>query len=107
MDEQRILDEMERNLAADDPRLAARLDSFGQPRLPRPIRSQQVRTIGGVLALALIAAITVMVFVISPFAGHVRSDGNTRPHGGTPRRPPARRGRPQPVPPTSPATTPS
>ena len=84
MDEQRILDEMERNLAADDPRLAARLGSFGQPRLPRPIRSQQVRTIGGVLALALIAAITVMVFVISPFAGHVRSDGNTRPHGGTP-----------------------
>ncbi len=70
MDEQRILDEMERNLAADDPRLAARLGSFGQPRLPTAVRAQHVRTIGGVLALALIAAVTIMVFVISPFAKH-------------------------------------
>jgi hypothetical protein len=70
MDEQRILDEMERNLAADDPRLAARLGSFGQPRLPGTNRAQQVRTISGVLALALIAAVTIMVFVISPFAKH-------------------------------------
>lgn len=68
MDEQRILDEMERNLAANDPRLAARLDSFGQPRRPGTIRLQHARTIGGVLALALIAAVTVMMFVISPFA---------------------------------------
>lgn len=73
MDEQRILEEMERNLAADDPRLAARLGSFGQPRLPGPIRSQHARTVGGVLALALIAAVTIMVFVISPFANHVRN----------------------------------
>lgn len=73
MDEQRILEEMERNLAADDPRLAARLGSFGQPRLPGPIRSQHARTVGGVLALALIAAVTIMVFVISPFANTVRN----------------------------------
>ncbi len=31
MDEQRILEEMERMLAADDPRLAAKLAAFGQP----------------------------------------------------------------------------
>jgi cytoskeletal protein RodZ len=73
MDEQRILDEMERNLAADDPRLAARLGSFGQPRLPTAMRAQHVRTIGGVLALALIAAVTIMVFVISPFAKHMQN----------------------------------
>jgi Protein of unknown function (DUF3040) len=74
MEEQRILDEMERNLAAEDPRLAARLGGFGQQRLRSPLRSQQARTIGGVLALALIAAITIMVFVISPFANHARQD---------------------------------
>jgi len=74
MEEQRILDEMERNLAAEDPRLATRLSAFGQQRLPRPLRSQQARTIGGVLALALIAAITIMVFVVSPFANHARNE---------------------------------
>jgi cytoskeletal protein RodZ len=73
MDEQRILDEMERKLAADDPRLAARLGSFGQ-RMPSHMRFQHARTIGGVLALALIAAVTVMVFVVSPFANHVRNE---------------------------------
>jgi hypothetical protein len=78
MDEQRILDEMERTLAAADPRLAARLGSFGQQRLTGAVRSSQARTIGGVLALALIAAVTVMVFVISPFASHVRND-TTKP----------------------------
>jgi hypothetical protein len=74
MEEQRILDEMERNLAAEDPRLAARLGGFGRQRLRGPLRSQQARTIGGVLALALIAAVTIMVFVISPFANHARND---------------------------------
>jgi hypothetical protein len=74
MEEQRILDEMERKLAADDPRLASRLGSFGQQRLPGAIRSQQARTVGGVLALALIAAITIMVFIVSPFAHHARTD---------------------------------
>lgn len=74
MEEQRILDEMERNLAAEDPRLATRLGGFGQQGLRSPLRSQQSRTIGGVLALALIAAVTIMVFVISPFANHARND---------------------------------
>jgi hypothetical protein len=80
-DEQRILDEMERNLAADDPRLAARLGSFGQPRLPGHLKIHHARTIGGVFALALIAAVTVMVFVISPFANHMRNEQGPR---GTP-----------------------
>jgi hypothetical protein len=79
MDEQRILDEMERNLVADDPRLAARLGSFGQTRVPGSI-SSHARTIGGVLALALIAAITVLVFVISPFANHLHGVQGPRSH---------------------------
>jgi Protein of unknown function (DUF3040) len=78
MDEQRILDEMERNLAADDPRLAARLESFGQPG-EGSLRLQHARTIGGVLALVLIAAVTVLMFVVSPFASHVYDPGKAPP----------------------------
>jgi hypothetical protein len=77
-DEQRMLDEMERNLAADDPRLAARLNSFGRARVPGQARLRHARTAGGILALALIAAVTVMVFMISPFANHLRNDEHPR-----------------------------
>jgi hypothetical protein len=68
MDEQRILEEMERNLAADDPRLASRLSAFGQQAMHSPLLSARARTISGVLALTLIAAVTLVLFVLSPFA---------------------------------------
>jgi hypothetical protein len=74
MEEQRILAEMERNLAADDPRLASRLTSFGQQRLPGTLSSQRVRTIAGLLALAMIAAVTVTMFMLSPYVNGRRSD---------------------------------
>jgi hypothetical protein len=70
MEEQRILDEMERNLAAEDPRLALRLDAFGQQRLPGPFTSARARTISGLLALALIAAVTAVMFALSPYDAH-------------------------------------
>jgi DUF3040 family protein len=69
MDEQRMLDEMERALAADDPRLAARLNAFGQ-HLPGLLSSPRAKAVSGLLALALIAAVTVMMFVLSPYARH-------------------------------------
>jgi hypothetical protein len=68
MDEQRILEEMERKLAADDPRLASRLSAFGQPGLQSPFLSARARMISGMLALTLIAAVTLVLFVLSPFA---------------------------------------
>jgi hypothetical protein len=68
MEEQRMLDEMERALAAEDPRLAARLNAFGQQHLPGLFSSPRAKTISGLLALALIAAVTVMMFVFSPYA---------------------------------------
>jgi Protein of unknown function (DUF3040) len=68
MDEQRILEEMERNLAADDPRLASRLSAFGQQGMHSPFLSGRAKTISGVLALTLIAAVTLVLFVLSPFA---------------------------------------
>ncbi|MGO8957883.1 MAG: DUF3040 domain-containing protein [Streptosporangiaceae bacterium] len=75
MDEQRILEEMERNLAADDPRLASRLSAFGQQALHGPFLSQRAKTISGVLALTLIAAVTLVLFVLGPLA---------RPHDKVP-----------------------
>jgi hypothetical protein len=74
MEEQRILAEMERNLAAEDPRLASRLSSFGQQRLPGTLRSQRVRTIAGLLALALIAAVTITMFMLSPYVNGRHDD---------------------------------
>jgi hypothetical protein len=70
MEEQRMLDEMERKLCADDPRLASRFNAFGTQSPRRVFRSQRARTISGLLAFVLIAAVTVMMFVLSPYAGH-------------------------------------
>ena len=44
MDEQRILEEMERKLADDDPLLASRLTSFGRPGLAALMRSRRSRS---------------------------------------------------------------
>jgi Protein of unknown function (DUF3040) len=73
MEEQRILDEIERKLAADDPRLAGRFNAFGQHRLPSTFTSARARTISCLVALALIAAVTVMMFVLSPMNRHSHS----------------------------------
>jgi hypothetical protein len=83
MEEQRMLDEMERQLAIDDPKLASRFNTFGQQRMPRAFTSQRVKTIVGLLALALIAAVTVMMFVLSPYGVHHGSTPRTTPAGAT------------------------
>jgi hypothetical protein len=70
MEEQRMLDEMERQLCADDPRLASRFNSFGQQRPRGTFGSQRARTISGFVAFLLIAAVTVMMFLLSPYSGH-------------------------------------
>ena len=82
MEEQRILDEMERQLCAEDPRLASRFNSFGLPRTSGSIGSQRARTISGILAFILIAAVTIMMFVLSPYSGTRHQPGpapNTTP----------------------------
>lgn len=80
MDEQRMLDEMERQLATDDPKLASRFNKFGQRRKPGVFASQRIKAIVGLLALALIAAVTVMMFVLSPYSHH-RAAPRTTPAG--------------------------
>ena len=67
MDEQRILDEMERRLADDDPKLASRLASLGRPRLGATLRSPRARILATLLALALIVAVALMVYALMPF----------------------------------------
>ena len=83
MEEQRMLDEMERQLAIDDPKLASRFNTFGQQRMPGVFASQRVKTIVGLLALALIAAVTVMMFVLSPYGAHHGSAPRTTPSAAT------------------------
>jgi hypothetical protein len=67
MDEQRILDEMERMLAADDPRLAARLASFGQPGLGQVLRTRRGRVTLSLMLLALTAAVAMVLYLMSAF----------------------------------------
>lgn len=67
MDEQRILDEMERMLAADDPRLAARLAAFGQPGLGQVLQTRRARATLSLMALLLIAAVAAVIYMVSAF----------------------------------------
>jgi Protein of unknown function (DUF3040) len=67
MDEQRILDEMERMLAADDPRLAARLAAFGQPGFGHVLRTRRARATMSVMVLVLIAAVAAVIYMMSAF----------------------------------------
>jgi hypothetical protein len=67
MDEQRILDEMERKLVDEDPALAARLTSFGHRGVAVALRSRRVRVVLAVLVLAIIAVASILVYVLSPF----------------------------------------
>ena len=83
MEEQRMLDEMERQLAIDDPKLASRLNAFGGQRMPGAFTSHRAKTISGLLALALIAAVTIMMFVVSPY-GHRGNPPHTPSTSGKP-----------------------
>jgi len=76
MDEQRILDEMERKLAGDDPLLASRLTSFGRPGLAALMRSRRMRIVLSCFALVVIAAVSMVVYALTPFrASPDRSSG--------------------------------
>jgi hypothetical protein len=80
MDEQRILDEMERKLADNDPRLASRLAAFGRPGLGTALRSPRARLLASLATLALIAVIAVLVYAMLPFrAGSARHLQTHRP----------------------------
>lgn len=67
MDEQRMLDELEQKLAADDPLLASKLTTFGHPGLAALMRSPRARIIVSVTILATVAVVAMVVYAIAPF----------------------------------------
>jgi len=79
MDEQRILEEMERKLADDDPLLASRLTSFGRPGLAAVLRSRRARIALSFLALIVIATVSLVEYTLTPF----RSERSPALHGDT------------------------
>ncbi len=78
MDEQRILEEMERMLAADDPKLAARLAAFGQPGLAHVLHTRRARATLSLMVLVLIAAAAAVIYMMTALrpGGAV---GNSKP----------------------------
>jgi hypothetical protein len=79
MDEQRILDAMERKLADDDPLLASRLSSFGRPGLAAIMRSRRARIVLSFLTLIAIAAVSLAVYALTPFRNSFEPKGSARP----------------------------
>ena len=66
-------------LAADDPRLAARLSAFGQPGVGQVFRTRRARAVLSLLMVAVIAAAASVIYMVSAF----RIAGTTQhtPHG--------------------------
>jgi Protein of unknown function (DUF3040) len=68
MDEQRMLAEIERRLAAEDPGLATRLSSFRRRSGPAAgLRTPRGRVILLVGMLSLIAVLSAVVYLLAPF----------------------------------------
>jgi len=67
MDEQRMLAEIERRLAAQDPGLANRLSSFRRSGPAARLRTKRGKIIGLICTVALLAIIAVTVYATIPF----------------------------------------
>ena len=67
MDEQRMLAEIERRLAAQDPGLASRLSTFKRPGPAARLRTTRGKIIGSICTIALLAIIAVTVYATIPF----------------------------------------
>jgi hypothetical protein len=74
MDEQRMLAEIERRLAAEEPGLAARLSSFRRPGPGAILRSPRARIVGSVFTVALVAIVSLVIYAMIP----LRAANSTR-----------------------------
>jgi hypothetical protein len=70
-DEQRVLAEIERRLAADDPGLASCLTTFRRPGPATVLRSPRARIIGSLFTVLLVAMVSLMVYAMIPFRAHM------------------------------------
>jgi hypothetical protein len=77
MDEQRILAEIERRLAADDPGLASCLTTFRRPGPGTVFRSPRARIIGSLFTVLLVALVSLMVYAMIPFRAHIPRNATT------------------------------
>jgi hypothetical protein len=78
MDEQRMLAEIERRLAAEDPGLATKLSSFRRPRPAAGLGTTRGKIIGSLCTVVLLAVIGVTVYAMIAVRGH----GQKTPLGG-------------------------
>ena len=76
-DEQRMLAEIERRLAADDPGLASCLTSFRRPGPATVLRSPRARIIGSLFTVLLVAMVALMVYAMIPFRTHLPRSATT------------------------------
>jgi Protein of unknown function (DUF3040) len=70
IDEQRMLAEIERRLAAEDPGLATRLSSFRRPGPAVGFRTTRGKIIGSICTVVLLAVIGLTVYAMIPFRAH-------------------------------------
>ena len=70
MDEQRMLAEIERRLAAEDPGLAVRLSSFKRPGPAAKLRAPRAKLIGSLVTVVLVVVISLTVYAMIPFRAH-------------------------------------
>jgi hypothetical protein len=70
MDEQRMLAEIERRLAAQDPGLASRLSTFRRPGPAAGLRTTRGKIIGSVCTIVLLAVIGITVYAMTPFRAY-------------------------------------
>jgi hypothetical protein len=73
MEEQRILAEIERQLAGDDPGLAVRLSRFGRPGLAAGLNTPRGRVLASFLVVGVVALLSLMVYSLMPL--RVAPDG--------------------------------
>jgi cytoskeletal protein RodZ len=76
MDEQRMLAEIERQLAAENPGLASDLTSFRKPGRLSVFRSTRARVIGSLFTVAVVAMVSLMVYAMLPFRSGARTAGH-------------------------------
>jgi hypothetical protein len=70
MDEQRMLAEIERRLAAQDPGLASRLSTFRRPGPATGLRTTRGKIIGSICTIVLLAVIGITVYAVTPFRAY-------------------------------------
>ena len=70
MDEQRMLAEIERRLAAEDPGLATKLTSFRRPGPAAGLRTRRGKILGSICTIVLLAVIGITVYAMTPFRAY-------------------------------------